>query len=86
MALLASSSRSTTMFWSPAPRAISMARLYFPSVLIKFATGPWIPRRLLFACITVLTALENPSYSFSISVSRRMRLSRAPASMVSFTL
>ena len=35
------------------------------------------------ACITSFTALEKPSYSFSISVSRRMRFSSAAASMVS---
>ena len=40
MALLASSSRSTTMFCKPAPRAISMAREYLPSVFIRLATGP----------------------------------------------
>ena len=33
----------------------------------------------------VRTAFEKPSYSFSISVKRRIRLSSAPTSMVSFT-
>ena len=42
-------------------------------------------RRLFWAWHTSLTALEKPSYSFSISVSRRMRLSNAPTSMVSWT-
>ena len=49
MALLASSSRSTTMFCSPAPSAISMAREYLASVFISPATGPRMPRRLLCA-------------------------------------
>ena len=61
MALLASSSRSTTMFCSPAPRAISMAREYFPSVFIRLATGPWMPLRPLCPWQTSFTALLKPS-------------------------
>ena len=86
MALLASSSRSTTMFCRPAPRAISRATAQRPSTFIRFATGPWTPRRVFrsAACITTRTALLKPSYSFSISVRRRIREFRSFRSMVSW--
>ena len=81
MASLASVSRSTTMFCRAAPRAISRATVYWGWVLIRLATGPRIPDRVLrsAACMTAFTAREKPSYSFSISVSRRMRSSLALA-------
>ena len=52
----------------------------------RFATGPWTPRRVFrsAACITTRTALLNPSYSFSISVRRRIREFRSFRSMVSW--
>ena len=62
-----------------------MAREYLPSVFTRLATGPWMPRRPLWACMTVLTALEKPSYSFSISASSRRRFSSVWTSTVSWT-
>ena len=84
MALFASSSRSTTMFCKPAPSAISIATAYFLPTFIRLATGPRTPRSALRsdACMTVRTALLKPSYSFSISPSRRMRESKLFISIV----
>ena len=61
-----------------------MASAYASLVFIRLATGPRIPRRLPEACM-IVHRLREASYSFSISVKRRIRLSSAPTSMVSFT-
>ena len=81
MADLASFCVSTTIFCRAPPKAISMATVYCSCVVMRLATGPCTPRRppLSAACITSFTAREKPSYSFSISVSRRMRSSMAAA-------
>ena len=68
---------SVTMFWEAAPSAVSMASANSSSVRKRFATGAWTPRSVPCALsrITLRTALEKPSYSRSMSSSRRMRAS-----------
>ena len=77
MALRPSFCVSMTIFCIDAPSAVSTASAYSLSVLIRLATGPCTPRRfpLPASRMTVLTALEKPSYSFSISASICMRAS-----------
>ena len=66
---------STTMCCRAPPKAISMATLQSLSVWMRLPTGPWMPEsvRASAARMTIFTALEKPSYSFSISLSRRIR-------------
>ena len=62
---------SITIFCIAAPRAVSIASAHSLSALTRFATGPYTPLMLPLADsrMTVLTAFEKPSYSFSISES-----------------
>ena len=58
MALFASFCVSTTMFWSAAPRAVSIATEYLSLTVISCESAPWIPLGAPLFCsfITAFTA------------------------------
>ena len=68
----ASSSVSVTIFWSVCPSTVSIANWYSFETVIRFAKTPLTPLfSLLFFSHSIsidFTALEYPSFSFSISL------------------